>query len=78
MRSPQRDERVNVSINGRAATIDQGYTGNDILKEIGEVPENRTLVLHREDGTYQQIPKDRRIMPRNGDRFSTILNQIGG
>lgn len=72
------DEPIIINVNGRTMTIERGTTAEHIIRSLGDAPENKTLMMYNQDGTFVPVNKPDRIETREGGRFHTILNQTGG
>ena len=67
-----------VFVDGRPLEVPEVATGGDLVHASGHDPSARTVVMDAGDGRNQLVPSGQRIRVKDGQRFETNLNFIGG
>ena len=67
-----------VIVDGQPLQVPEVVTGGDIVCASGQDPSTRTVVMEDGNGGNQLVPSGKRIRLKDGQRFETNLNAIGG
>jgi hypothetical protein len=71
-------DMVRASVDGIPVNVSKSATSADLINAVGQNPNARNLVLCNDDHTVDYIPPNRRIKPKNGQRFETEIASSGG
>jgi hypothetical protein len=78
MTNSNRNEVIDIDVNGNILRVTPNMTANELIRVMGEDPQSMTLMQTMSDGTCIQVPGNNRISATNGSRFNSILSQTGG